>query len=129
MLMVFLPSQVNTAIRREGAIGLTIILTSTPLTSEEVAERVRYTKKVGDFEELGQPMPHRMSLEKSTRIFCKYLKPKPHIMALVDDFWEHIRVDGPVVGIHFRGSDKITEAPRVSWEHCLNDLANTSDNR
>ena len=94
----------------------------TPLTSEEVAERVRYTKKVGDFEELGQPMPHRMSLEESTRIFCKYLQPKPHIMALVDNFWEHIGVDGPVVGIHFRGSDKITEAPRVSWEHCLTTL-------
>jgi hypothetical protein len=94
----------------------------TPLTSEEVAERVRYTKKVGEFGELGLPMPHRMSLEESTRIFCKYLKPKPHIIALADDFWKHIEADGHVVGIHFRGSDKTTEAPRVSWEHCRTTL-------
>jgi hypothetical protein len=96
-----------------------------PLTSEEVARRVRYTKKLGAFRELGQPMPHRMSLEESARIFRKYLKPKPHIIALVDDFWKHIEVKGSVVGIHFRGSDKREEAPRVSWDHCLQVLQDT----
>ena len=92
---------------------------SRPMTSEGVPRRVRYTKKLGDYEELGQPMPHRMSLEDSTRLFFKYLKPKPHIIALVDNFWKHIEVHGPAVGIHFRGTDKTIEAPRVSWDYCL----------
>jgi hypothetical protein len=38
---------------------------------------------------------------------------------LVNNFWKHIDVHGPAVGIHFRGTDKTIEAPRVSWNYCL----------
>jgi len=41
---------------------------------------------------------------------------------MVDDFWRSLNVDGPVVGVHFRGTDKALEAPRVSREHCLDVL-------
>jgi hypothetical protein len=49
----------------------------------------------------------------------KYLRPKPHIDKIVDDFWATVDGNGPVLGVHFRGTDKSWEAPRVSWEHCL----------
>jgi hypothetical protein len=38
---------------------------------------------------------------------------------MVDDFWKACGADGSVLGIHFRGTDKSSEAPRVSWSHCL----------
>lgn len=92
------------------------------MTAEEIARRVRYTKKVGEIRGLGLPIPRRMTLEESVRISHKYLHPKPHITALVDGTWKKFAANGPVVGIHFRGTDKVEEAPRVSWEHCLNIL-------
>lgn len=79
---------------------------SRAITSEEVARRVRYTKKLGDFRELGPPTAPPMSLEEGARIVHKYLRPKLHITALVDDFWQTLGVDGPVLGIHFRGTDE-----------------------
>ena len=39
-------------------------------------------------------------------------------------FGELHPVDGPVLGIHYRGTDKTWEAPRVSWQHCLNTVKN-----
>jgi len=93
-----------------------------PMMSEELARRVRYTKTFVDFKELWPPIAPVMSVDEGARILRQYLSPKPHINALVDDFWRSLGVNGHVVGIHFRGTDKSSEAPRVSWEHCLNIL-------
>jgi hypothetical protein len=93
---------------------------SEAMSSEEIARRARYTNKSGVY---GPPIvQRRMNLEDGARILHKYLHIKPHINEMVEDFWMTLRVDGPVVGIHFRGTDKSTEAPRVSWQHCLNVL-------
>ncbi len=94
---------------------------SCSMTSEELARRVRYTNKSGY---MGPPISPRMSLEDGSRVLHKYLSLKPHINTLVNDFWRTLNVDGPVLGVHFRGTDKSTEAPRVSWEHCLKVLKN-----
>jgi hypothetical protein len=60
-----------------------------------------------------------MSIEDGARILRRYLTPKPHIIKIVDDFWRGPSAHGPVVGVHYRGTDKSMEAPRVSWRHCL----------
>jgi hypothetical protein len=91
----------------------------TPVTLEEAARRVRYTKKAVDFYGLGLPIAPRMSVNDAARTLHKYLRPKPHINTMVDDFWRSLSVHGPVVGVHFRGTDKSSEAPRVSWQHLL----------
>jgi len=95
-----------------------------PITPEETARRVRYKEKVFDIHELGLPGVPRISLDDGVRIVRKYLRLKPHIVTIVEDFWRTLSVDGPVLGVHFRGTDKTSEAPRVSWEHCLNILEN-----
>jgi len=102
----------------------------TPVTLEEVARRVRYTKKIIDFYGLGLPIAPRMSIDDAARTLHKYLRPKPRINTMVDEFWRSLNVDGPVVGVHFRGTDKSSEAPRVSWQHFLKILQNylCSDN-
>ena len=94
------------------------------INAEEAARRVQYTKKIHRWSELGPPFHPKLSLEEGARIFHKYLCPKPHINKIVNDFWEAMGAKGPVVGVHFRGTDHIEEAPRVSYEHCLNVLKN-----
>jgi len=93
-----------------------------PINSEEITSRVRYTEEIFDIHELGLPGVTRMSLDDGTRILRKYLRLKPHLNTLVEDFWRTLSASGPVVGVHFRGTDKTSEAPRVSWVHCLNIL-------
>jgi hypothetical protein len=91
----------------------------TSRTSDEIARSLRYTKRARDWEDMGQPMGAAISIEDGARILHRYLTPKPHIMRIVDDFWRTLNPDGPVIGVHFRGTDKSSEAPRVSWGYCL----------
>ena len=92
---------------------------SEPMTAEDIANRVRYTKRIYDFVQMGPPIAPDMSIDEGARLLHKYLRLKPHIHKMVEDLWAAFRIDGPVVGVHFRGTDKSTEAPRVSWQHCL----------
>jgi len=87
--------------------------------SDELARGIRYTKKALEWEDMGQPIGAAMSVEDGARILHCYLTPKPHIMRIVDDFWQTLNPDGPVIGVHFRGTDKSSEAPRVSLDYCL----------
>jgi hypothetical protein len=93
-----------------------------PIGAEEIARPVRYTKKIADFQEMGPPIAPAMSVEEGAQMLRKYLRPKPHITAKVEGFWRSLNVAGEVVGILFRGTDKLFEAPRVSWQHCLDVL-------
>jgi hypothetical protein len=88
-------------------------------TSGELSRRIPYTKKAREWEDMGQPIGAAMSIEDGARILRRYLTPKPHIIKIVDDFWRGPSAHGPVVGVHYRGTDKSMEAPRVSWRHCL----------
>jgi hypothetical protein len=91
----------------------------TPMIEKGAAKRVRYTRKIVDFHGLGPPIAPAMTIDDASRIVREYLRPKPHIAMMVDDFWTSLNVGGPVVGVHFRGTDKSSEAPRVSRDHCL----------
>jgi hypothetical protein len=95
---------------------------TSPIGAEEIARRVRYTRKIADFQEMGPPIAPAMSVEDGARVLRKYLRPKPHIAARVEDFLGGLGVAGEIVGMHFRGTDKPHEAPRVSWQHCLDVL-------
>jgi hypothetical protein len=106
--------------RSRGSNWLTHYFDATlPITSEEIAKRVKYTKKVTELEDLEHLISLNMTLGEGSRILHKHLVPKPHITKIVDDLWHSVGRNGPVLGIHFRGTDKSWEAPRASWEHCL----------
>jgi hypothetical protein len=92
-----------------------------PITLEEITKRVRYTKKISDLVQMGPPIAPQMSLDDGARLLRKYLRPKPHISKIVEDYWISLGIEGPVLGVHFRGTDK-SEGPRVSWQHCLRTL-------
>jgi hypothetical protein len=93
--------------------------TCKPMAPDETARRIRYTKKITEWEDMGQPFGADMSIDDAARILHKFIRPKSHIGKIVDEFWETCGTDGAVVGIHYRGTDKSSEAPRVSWSHCL----------
>ncbi len=88
-------------------------------TSKELARNIRYTKKAAEWEDLGQPLGQVMSLQDGAQALRQYLTPKPHIMRMVDNFWQTLCKDDPIVGVHFRGTDKSSEAPRLSWDYCV----------
>jgi len=89
-----------------------------PMAPQELARRVRYTKRISEFQDMGRPFGAALSLEDGARILHKFIRVKPHIVKMVDEFWRTCGADGPVLGVHFRGTDK-SEGPRVSWDHCL----------
>jgi hypothetical protein len=68
---------------------------------------------------MGPPVLPQVDIPDGARILNKYLRIKPHIQSIVDRFWRVHNINGLVVGVHFRGTDKVTEAPRVSWPHIL----------
>lgn len=84
----------------------------------------RYTAKISRWEQIGPPADPVISINEGVRTLNKYLRPKRHINKKVDDFWRTFPSNGPVVGVHFRGTDKLSEAPRVSWQHCLKIINN-----
>jgi hypothetical protein len=80
---------------------------------------VRHTSRMYDTRLVGLHVRPDTSLEDAVRVFTRHLVIKPHIIDVVDRFWKNVGGDGPVIGIHYRGTDKSLEAPRVSLEHCL----------
>lgn len=57
-----------------------------------------------------------MTLPEANRVFSKYLRPGPHVQGYVDAFVLRHFCRGMTIGVHYRGTDKITEAPAVSWD-------------
>jgi hypothetical protein len=89
------------------------------ISSDELLKRARHTKKVFELEDIEQFVTDSMTIDGGARTFNKYLRLKPHIVRMVEDFWNKLGVSGPVLGIHFRGTDHSRESPRVSYQHCL----------
>lgn len=52
-------------------------------------------------------------------LLSKYVKLKPHIQAKVQEFTSRHFNGFPVIGIHYRGTDKSIEAPRSEFEHIV----------
>ena len=46
----------------------------------------------------------------------KYVRIKPEIQKKVTSFYEKYMQDAFLIGVHYRGTDKVIEAPRVSYE-------------
>lgn len=92
---------------------------SEPMALGKITSQVRPTTKISDIRQIGLSSEPNITLDDGARILRKYLRPKPCISKMVNDFWRALNVDGPVLGVHFRGTDKSLEAPRVSWGYCL----------
>lgn len=74
--------------------------------------------RISDLGELGLPMDYArdMSLDRAHALWHRYLCLQPEIDAHVESYVARHFADRQVLGIHFRGTDKTTEAPRVGWD-------------
>lgn len=62
---------------------------------------------------------YEMSREEGNYFINKYIKLKPHIQKKVDDFVSEYFTGYYIIGVHYRGTDKISEAPRVRYEEVM----------
>lgn len=68
--------------------------------------------------EIGEKAAHTeftLPKERVHELIQKYIKVKAHIQAKVDSFVEKHFKGRFVIGIHYRGTDKYTEAPRAAY--------------
>lgn len=73
----------------------------------------------------------QMPRERAHFLIKKYIRLKPHMEKKVEDFVQNNFKGFFVIGVHYRGTDKVTEAPYVSYEmvteHVNKAIAQLSD--
>ena len=62
----------------------------------------------------------KISREHGHDLIKKYIHLKPHIEDQLDIFTEKYFAGNYVIGIHYRGTDKVSEAPTMSYEEVFN---------
>jgi hypothetical protein len=65
----------------------------------------------------------KMARERGHELIQKYIKIKPHIQKKVDTFVQEYFNGNMVIGIHYRATDKVTEAPLVDYQSVKDLLA------
>jgi Nodulation protein Z (NodZ) len=68
-----------------------------------------------------------ISRERACQLIHKYVRIKPHIQEKIDTFVKENFEGNFIIGIHYRGTDKSREAPRVSYEKMHSAIAKTVD--
>ncbi len=60
---------------------------------------------------------HRALMPRAVaaQIVKKYIHIKPHIQKKIDAFVAQFFLDNYIIGIHYRGTDKSKEAPRITY--------------
>lgn len=81
--------------------------------------RVSSYRQIG----LGERIPRSISVEQAARLLQSRMAVAPSLMAHVDDFARQRFSGRQVIGIHYRGTDKSSEARRVSGERCASTIA------
>ncbi len=68
------------------------------------------------------------TLERNHDLVEKYIKVKCHVLQKVDEFQKNRFEDKYVIGVHYRGTDKLFhEAPRVAYENALESIHKVID--
>lgn len=73
----------------------------------------RFFIRTGTIRDLNFETP---TLEEGQALVRKYLRAQPDLVQEVEDFWQAHQLQGRVLGVHYRGTDKVSEAPRLSYQ-------------
>jgi len=81
---------------------------------------------ISDIEQMGLPVDYgeMMTLEEANRLIGNYLRIKSEIQDYVETFVEKQFGQRTMLGVHYRGTDKKSEAPPVNWEYAARTIAN-----
>lgn len=64
-----------------------------------------------------------LSRERYYELIQKYVILKPHMRKMIETFVEKHFENSPVIGVHYRGTDKESEAPSISYEEVCNRIS------
>lgn len=86
---------------------------------------IQYSR-ISDIGQMGLPFEYDslMTLESANRLLGNQLRIKPEIQDYVESFVDEHFGHKVVLGIHYRGTDKKSEAPSVPWEYVAKTIAN-----
>lgn len=65
-----------------------------------------------------------LSREVAAQLVKKHIHIKPHIQKKIDAFVAEFFLNKYVIGIHYRGTDKYKEAPRIEYETVFEEIDN-----
>lgn len=85
----------------------------------------KYSKKVfGDSRPLTHPIfiEYRMTRETANRLIQKYIKIKLEICEEIERFIDQHFKGHTIIGVHYRGTDKHVEAPRVDYDSVVEEI-------
>lgn len=70
-----------------------------------------------------------MTIADAHRLFTTYFRVKANIQSYVDDFVSREFAADGVIGLHFRGTDKKSEAEPVEWPRCFRSVLKLAEDR
>lgn len=68
-----------------------------------------------------------LNLHNAPDLVRKYIGVRPEVLERVETFVQRVFTNRTVLGVHYRGTDKAAEAPRLSYEHVRRCIADFLD--
>jgi hypothetical protein len=85
-------------------------------------------KRITHFSELGFTIDPDLTMQQAHNIFFETVAVRDPIHGEVDEFVRRNYLGNCMLGIHYRGTDKATEAPRISYERVERHLDDLLEN-
>jgi len=81
---------------------------------------------ISELEQLGLSPRYeaQMDIPSAHYLFSRYFRVNSAIQNYVDAYVQEYFAGRRVLGVHYRGTDKINEATPVSWDYCAETIAN-----
>ena len=65
----------------------------------------------------------KLSRERAHELTDRYIKVRPHIQRMIDKFAAKYFTEDTIIGVHYRGTDKSKETPRVPYGSVYREIA------
>jgi hypothetical protein len=99
-----------------------------PIRNERVFRAIR-KKRITDDSELGFEIDQDLTMQQAHNIFFETVTVRDPVREEVDNFVRQNYFGNCMLGIHYRGTDKATEAPRITYERVQRHLDDLLENR
>lgn len=86
---------------------------------DKVSSRPRKFVRICTDRDLGLSRPDDLGLQEARALLFRHFAIKPEIMRQCDEFCALNRVSSRSLAVHYRGTDKVAEAPRVAYQKIL----------
>ncbi|MDB6000439.1 MAG: hypothetical protein JWP52_2138 [Rhizobacter sp.] len=92
-------------------------------------KRPRHSLTIKTHRDLKLSRPDDLTLQQARDLLFKYIRIKPEITEQVDAFCSQHGIGANSLAVHYRGTDKSTEAPRVRYDAVIQAIEKTIEAR